>query len=87
MMFNCVIVFIGLEKLSKADKLKLKKIQEFDLLEGEDELGVPLKDIAAHNLMVELAEFISKEIDATFGVGTSENFISMDLILNQHPIL
>jgi len=49
-----------------------KRIQEFDLLEGEDELGVPLKDIAAHKLMVELAEFISAEIDATFGKGTSE---------------
>lgn len=49
-----------------------KRIQEFESLEGEDELGVPLKDIAAHNMMVELAEFIIKEIDATFGIGTSE---------------
>jgi len=62
-----------LGKTVKSRQIEIeKKIQEFDLLEGEDELGVPLKDIAAHNLMVELAEFISKEIDATFGVGTSE---------------
>lgn len=49
-----------------------KQIPEIDTLEGKDELGVSLKDVAAHNLIVELAEFISKEIDTTFGEGTSE---------------
>lgn len=67
-------------QLAKTTKNKELEIQEqipkLDALEGEDELGIPLKDVAAQELMVELANFFITEIDATFGKGTSVKLFS-----------
>lgn len=62
-----------LGKVVKRKEIEMKqRIAEIEQFEGEDELGLPLKDVAAKDLMIELADFFTTEIDTAFGEGTSK---------------
>jgi len=78
-----------LGKVVKRKEIEMKqRIAEIEQFEGEDELGLPLRDVAAKDFMIELADFFTSEIDTAFGEGTSEkvfaggfDFESMALFL------
>ena len=78
-----------LGKVVKRKEIEMKqRLAEIETFDGEDELGLPLKDVAAKDLMIELADFFTSEIDKAFGEGTSEkvfaggfDFESMALFL------
>ena len=62
-----------LGKVVKRKEIEMKqRIAEIEKFDGEDELGLPLKDVAAKDLMIELADFFLTEIDTAFGEGTSK---------------
>ena len=57
-----------LGKVVKRKEIEMKqRIAEIEKFDGEDELGLPLKDVAAKDLMIELADFFLTEIDTAFG--------------------
>lgn len=64
------IYTLAKEAKRKQDAMQAQ-LTELETMEGEDELGLPLKIESAMKLTVDIADFFMSEIDNVFGEGTS----------------